>query len=255
MDGRTGPVGAVMGSKGVNVCVLDDFGAKTRVPLDRTGFNAVSKKFEENHLQLQLTIQPSLIRQFSGILQQGFAFRTRVGINIDAFLCDDLGLDRQYVKEKISTIFLDGKAVDSPETALLRDGSTLALSSAMPGLAGATLRRGGLYASLRSAITYRENAGNTAIKEGIITVKLFNLLINELGPLFLKNGIIIESFELLNFFARQGTDFRQGIDRILLDGIAVDYERLLWRNPLEEKGDVDLRVWTESTPLRLLSCE
>jgi hypothetical protein len=197
---------------------------------------------EENHLQLQMTIQPSLIRKFSGILQQGFAFRTWVGISIDAFLCDDLGLDRQYVKEKISTIFLDGKAVDSPETALLRDGSTLALSSAMPGLVGATLRRSGFYASLRSAITYRENTGKTAIKEGIITVKLFNLLIGELGPLFLENGIIIESSELRNFFARQGTYFRQGCSRILLDGIAVDYETLLWRNPLAEKEDVELTV-------------
>lgn len=197
---------------------------------------------EENHLQLQLTIQPSLIGKFSGRFQQGFAFRTRVGISIDTFLCDDLGLDRQYVKEKISTIFLDGKAVDSPETALLRDRSTLALSSAMPGLAGATLRRGGLYASLRSAITYRDIAGDAAIKEGIITVKLFNRLINALGPLFLKNGIIIESLELRNFFARQGTDFRQGIDRILLDGIAADYETLLRRNPLTEKGDVELTV-------------
>jgi len=197
---------------------------------------------EENHLQVQLTIQPSLIGKFSGILQQGFAFRTRVGISIDTLLCDDLGLDRQYVEEKISTVFLDGKAVDSLETILLRDRSTLALSSAMPGLAGATLRRGGLYASLRSAINYRENAGNTAIREGIITVKLFNLLIEELGPLFLKNGIILESLELRNFFARQGTDFRQGIDRILLDGIAVGYESLASGNQLTEKGDVELTV-------------
>jgi len=79
---------------------------------------------EENHLQLQLTIRPSLIGKFSGILQQGFAFRTRVGISIDTLLCDDLGLDRQYVEEKISTVFLDGKAVDSLETILLRDRST-----------------------------------------------------------------------------------------------------------------------------------
>jgi len=112
----------------------------------------------------------------------------------------------------------------------------------MPGLAGATLRRGGLYASLRSAINYRENAGNTAIREGIITVKLFNLLIEELGPLFLKNGIILESLELRNFFARQGTDFRQGIDRILLDGIAMDYGTLLSRSQLAENRDVELTV-------------
>jgi len=42
-----GGVGAVMGSKGVKVIVLDDSGMKTREPKDRTGFNAANKKFTE----------------------------------------------------------------------------------------------------------------------------------------------------------------------------------------------------------------
>jgi len=112
------------------------------------------------------------------------------------------------VKEKISTIFLDGKAVDSPETALLREGSTLALSSAMPGLAGAILRRDGPYASLRSSIT-------------------------------------IESLELKDFIARQGPDFRIGCLSVLLDGRAVDGGTLLSGNQLTEKGDMELRVHTK----------
>ncbi|OPY84140.1 MAG: hypothetical protein A4E72_02352 [Syntrophus sp. PtaU1.Bin208] len=172
-----------------------------------------------------------------------------MGINIEAFLCEDLGLSPQYVKEKISTILLDGKAVDSIEAARLRNGSTLALSSAMPGLAGATLRRAGPYAPLRPSITYREHAGNAAAGEGQITLKLFNILIEELGPLFLKKGIILESSELRDFLARQGALFRQGCISVLLDGGAADYETLISGTPLRENTEVVLTVLTESVPL------
>ena len=58
--------------------------------------------------------------------------------------------------EKIQSIMLDGKPVDDIGSAMIHDGSVLALSAAMPGLVGATLRRGGAYASFRSAITYHE---------------------------------------------------------------------------------------------------
>ncbi|SEM19901.1 hypothetical protein SAMN04489760_106110 [Syntrophus gentianae] len=188
----------------------------------------------------------SRIGKFSEIFQKGFAFQTRVGISIGSFLRDDLALSPSYIKEKIATIFLDGKAVDSLETALLREGSTLALSSAMPGLAGATLRRDGPYATLRASITYRENAGNAAVEEGRITVKLFNLLIAELGPLFLEKGIILDSSELRDFFYRQGSGFRQGCERILLDGKAMDEEFSLLEPLSTENRDVVLRVLMES---------
>jgi len=42
-----GGVGAVMGSKGVKVIVLDDSGMKTREPKDRDGFMAANKRFVE----------------------------------------------------------------------------------------------------------------------------------------------------------------------------------------------------------------
>jgi len=44
------------------------------------------------------------------------------------------GLDEDYVTQRISTIFLDGKPVDDIDTLLVRDGAVLSLSAAMPGL-------------------------------------------------------------------------------------------------------------------------
>lgn len=196
----------------------------------------------EHPLPLQLTIKPTLMEAFSPLFQQGFVFKTRVGVSIETFLCADLGLDPQFVQERISTIFLDGKAVDSIATALLREGSILALSSAMPGLAGATLRRGGPYASLRASISYRENAGSAPVGKGRITVKLFNLLIGELGPLFLERGIGVTSAELRAFLQNQGAEFRRGCGPIVLAGKVVDFETLLSENGLPENREVELTV-------------
>jgi len=205
--------------------------------------NSLRSKAEDS-FHLVLTVKPPLIRKFSVILQKGFTFKTRVGISIESFLCDDLALNPQFVQEEISTIFLDGKAVDSIESALLREGVTLALSSAMPGLAGASLRRDGMYAALRSPITYKEKPGNAPIREGRIIIKLFNLLIEELGPLFLKKGILVKASEAREFFMKQGADLRQGCGPILLDEKAVDCETLLSGNWLTGHGDLELTVVT-----------
>ena len=65
----------------------------------------------------------------------------------------------------------------------------LALSAAMPGLVGATLRRGGTYAAMRAAITRAAERGAAAAREEpLVRVKLFNLLIDELGPLLLARA-------------------------------------------------------------------
>ncbi|OPY10179.1 MAG: hypothetical protein A4E66_01620 [Syntrophus sp. PtaB.Bin001] len=197
---------------------------------------------ERNHLQL--TLKSSLIGKFSGILQRGFAFKARLGVSISSFLCDNLALSPKYVQERIATIFLDGKTVDSIETAFLREGAILALSSAMPGLAGATLRRDGPYASLRDSITYREGKVKNSIEEGLITIKLFNLLIEELGPLFLEKGIIVKSSELRDFLAEQRDEFRQGCGDILFDGEVLEYGTFLSGNRPAENEEVELTVVT-----------
>jgi len=183
--------------------------------------------------------------RFSDILQKGFAFNTLVGVSVKTFLCDFMALDPQYIQERISTIFLDGMAVDNIEEAIISEGSTLALSSAMPGLAGATLRRDGIYASLRESITYKEKANNSRIKEGRITLKLFNLLIDDIGPVFLKKGIIVKSRELKNFFVKQPDSFWRDCSEIILDGRPINHEDLLAGDLLLQRDAVELTVLIE----------
>ncbi|OQX15922.1 MAG: hypothetical protein BWK80_40550 [Desulfobacteraceae bacterium IS3] len=113
--------------------------------------------------------------------QQGVQIKIPTGCSLKTLLCEVWEIPQDYVTNRISTIFLDGKPVDDLEAAMIRDGSVLSLSAAMPGLVGAVMRRGGSLASFRSSITYAENENMPERKEGVITLKLFNLLIAELG--------------------------------------------------------------------------
>ena len=178
--------------------------------------------FTNNLKNLCLLIEPALFPKFFEILQGGFMVKCRVGISIKTLLCEELGLTPAYVMGRISTIFLDGKPVDDIESAVIKDGSSLALSAAMPGLVGATMRREGVYSSLRSSITYEEKHSNYLSKEGLISLKLYNLLIDELGPLLLKRGIFVKSTELSAFLTKQPDNFWRGCKEILLGGKPVE---------------------------------
>lgn len=125
------------------------------------------------------------------LLQYGVLLRVQVGCSIKSLLCEQLGVSPTYVEERIKTVLLDGHAVDDVDSAIIRDGSTLAISAAMPGLVGATLRRGGQLTSLRSAVTHREAQKVWSRREGCIYLKLFNLLVPELGPILLRKGVYI----------------------------------------------------------------
>jgi len=137
------------------------------------------------------------------LLQGGFVVSgIRPGRSLMSFLTEQIGLSREYIQGHISTIFLDGMPVDDPDTAVIMNGSRLALSAALPGLVGATMRQGGVLASLRNSITYRasgkESADSTGA-EGILYLKLFNIVMQELGPSLLEKGILVDTCELKEF--------------------------------------------------------
>lgn len=137
---------------------------------------------------------------FRTLFQQGVGITIQTGATLEDLLCGQWGIDRDYVMNRISTLFLDGKPVDDLTISVVEEGATLALSGAMPGLIGATMRRGGVLAPFRSGITYCPSATTGASGNGRITLKLFNLLIEELGPQFLSRGIWIDRSRLRDQF-------------------------------------------------------
>jgi hypothetical protein len=172
--------------------------------------------------RVRLTVKAHVVPFFFPILQKGFTQKIKVGCSVMSLLSDQFGLSAEYIENRIQTVFLNGKPIDDMGTAIVRDGSSLALSSALPGVLGATLRKGGYYSRMRSQITHVEDAESPERRDGQIIVKLFNLTIRELGPMFLARGIWIDADILKDLFRGQSHDLGDGCVEAMADGKSID---------------------------------
>lgn len=155
-------------------------------------------------LELQLTVDDARIPEFFLLLQQGIILRREIGSSVQSFLHRQLQLSCKFIEDNIQTVFLDGKPVDDLDRAIVKDGCTLALSSAMPGLVGATMRRGGYYASLRAQISHSPEDENTSgTSEGFVTLRLFNFIAELLGKTLLQDGVFVKKKNLEEFLSRR----------------------------------------------------
>ena len=178
-------------------------------------------------IHLSLHFLEGTIPRFFQLLQQGFIIKPGVGCSIKDLLCGQFGLSPEYFEERVQTIFLDGNPVDDANSATVKDGSCIAISGAMPGLVGAVLRKGGFYASMRGEISYREEGKPDSYEDGVVFLKIFNILLKDLGPAFLEKGIRINSVDLERFFQKQLDDFWAGFCSAALDGKDLTPEELM----------------------------
>ncbi len=191
-------------------------------------------------LHVCLSIEADLISRFLKLLERGFSLNIKASLSIRELLCDQLGISEKYVDRRIQTIFLDGKPVDNVDTAWVENGSRLALSAAMPGLVGATFRKGGFYASLRDTISYKKTENSITKGAGKIILKLFNMVAKELGPEFLEKGIRIEGNSFQNFVMRNEDDLKAACSWIHLNNALIDVAGLSKMN--WESQEVFLQV-------------
>jgi len=191
---------------------------------------------------LFLTLAGEKIPHLFQLLQQGFMVRVQVGGSVRALLSQQLGISPEFLEGRIKTIFLDGRPVDDIDSAVIKEGSILALSAALPGLAGATLRRGGAFASLRSQITHSGRETPTAQREGFVVLKLFNLLMDELGPALLHRGVFIKKEVIKEFLQNLPKDFWAGCQVPRVNGEEVEVDELLRMNWPENEDPVRIRV-------------
>jgi hypothetical protein len=157
-------------------------------------------------LLLTLKCDRGSASRFLPLLSQGFRVACATGDTLEAVLGRELGITPDYLQERVQTAFFNGRPIDDLHSATVSDGATIALSAAMPGLAGAVLRRGGVYAPMRgqSAETPAAAGGQQEI-----TVKLFNMVARELGPGILEQGIRLSAAALRDFIERLGDVFRE----------------------------------------------
>jgi hypothetical protein len=146
---------------------------------------------------LTFSFSPSNPGTWAPLLGGGIGISTPVGISLKKFLCDQLMIPSDYLEHRIQTILVNSRAVDDEDQVYISHGDVIALSAAMPGLAGATLRRGGHLAPMRAAISQnRTKSAADGHQRGIVVLKLFNLVAKEIGPQILSGEIWLKSRDL-----------------------------------------------------------
>ena len=159
---------------------------------------------------------------------------------MEALLCDLFDISAHDIERRIKTVLLNGQPVDDLVSTVVEDGSVLALSAAMPGLAGAILRRGGHLAVLRHSITHEPNKEKRYPRTGTITVKLFNVLFKELGLPLLANGILLDGSTLKTILKNMAEDLPEICSEMTLDNDRGGVSELLTDDVLQNmrKGQI-----------------
>lgn len=148
---------------------------------------------------VEIKVHADSINRYTTLFQMGVNIETQGDISIGSFLNRLPGFTTEYIDNRVQTIFLNGSAMDDLQTPLSGAHPVLAISAAMPGLAGAIFRRNSLHAALRSERV--DNPVPIGHKETVtVTLKLFNMIAQERGTDLLAQGVGCTGAQLANFF-------------------------------------------------------
>lgn len=173
--------------------------------------------------QLTLILTPEALTGFSSLLQHGILYPVSQPVPLVPFLLSLPGFTGDYIEKTVQTIFVDGIAADSLDRDLTA-GSTLALSAAMPGLAGAIFRRQGIHGSLRSQPQEQKKIGGAAA--GMITLKLFNSIATDRIQDLLTTGVLVGGKAFHDFAGMRESLFQPPM-MVQYEGQQVEYSALL----------------------------
>lgn len=168
-------------------------------------------------IRLDLHVDVSSIFLFSSLLEKGVILPANTGCTLREFLCGQLGITDDYLNQRVQTLFLDARPVDDVDTTMVRDGAILALSAAMPGLLGATMRKGGRYAAFRKDISQHADACGICETSGRVTVKLFNMVAREVGSRLLEAGVEVDGRDLQRIADRFPEELGRSIREARMD--------------------------------------
>jgi hypothetical protein len=187
---------------------------------------------------VEIRVRTDSIDRYTAIFQTGVTLVTPGTVSIGVFLDKLPGFTMDYINNRVQTIFLNGSAMDDLETPLIGTHPVLALSAAMPGLAGAIFRRNSMHAALRSAnVQHPMPSGQP--KTIAVTLKLFNMIAAEKGADILAQGVGFTGAQLTDFFADHPT-LVTSITHAFLTGQALDRDELMQQ--LDRLGDIRLII-------------
>lgn len=174
----------------------------------------------------RLALEHPDVTSFSLLLQEGVGVPCPGPCSVRAFLTGPLGLGEAYVRDRVQTVFRDGLAVDDLDTAMVRPGTRLALSAALPGLAGATMRKGGALAGMRASITCGRETADGEARAFLVVVRFFNQIGPEVCGHVLGQGVYVPAQTLERFVSMRPSRFVRALTSggreagAALDGLA-----------------------------------
>ena len=157
------------------------------------------------------------------ILQSGFVETGRQGDSILSFLLTLDGFTEAYIENKVQTIFYNGDALDDPEIKLGGESATIALGAAMPGLAGAIMKKGSICGTFRKSPT-KFDIGRSGDPVAV-RVKLFSTVARDRGPQLLRRGVRIDAQDL-GYFLQMRPALVNGLTNIRFRDRTVSSEKL-----------------------------
>lgn len=179
--------------------------------------------------------------KFFTLLQSGVRLPSFVGESLGVFLNKLPGFSNEYITDRIQTIFLNGLPLDDLETVFEDATPVLALSAAMPGLAGAIYRRNSLHAALRGKTSQSGDTAQHSKKDIFVTLKLFNNIAQEKGQDLFSLGVRLQGPLLLDFLQPRQT-LLQEPDTITISGQKQTREQLFAH--LSHPSDILLTIVT-----------
>ncbi len=187
---------------------------------------------------LRLTVAPEALPLFTTVLQSGIEIKTTRGQSLANFLNKFPGFTAEYLSDTVQTIFLNGSAVDDLSLPLTGQHPVLALSAAMPGLAGAIFRKNSFHSTLRTE-TKSLHSSEQEQDSLLVTLKLFNSIARDRGQELLQAGVCLKT-ELLRSFLLKRPNLIQSIESIHLADKEIDSEKFL--RILQELSRVSVKI-------------
>ena len=97
----------------------------------------------------------------------------------------------------------------------------MAISGAMPGIVGAMMRIGSPYAPMRESITERDKDITVTGKPVFVKLKLFNVILKDLGGGFIFSGITLDSGDILRIIKKIET-MHCSVFSFTVDGLSLN---------------------------------
>jgi len=195
---------------------------------------------EAHTASVSLTVDPEALRRFTTLLQSGIYLRTGQGTEISALLTTLPGFSMDYINNRVETVFVNGLPADNMQQKLYGETAVLALSAAMPGLAGAIFRKGGVHASLRSGTATGLAAADQINTPIVVRLKLFNIIAVERGVQLLADGCTLAAAALVKFLNYR-PPLTAAVTEFNIDGRSIDPEQFAAELPDSDMIHLSIR--------------